>query len=164
VPPIADPPETTVESPAHYCERTLAGIKSKADHNKTEAMLCFGIGAAATLLVPAFIALGSGLVVGKIIPSALSLVTSFCTGWLQLRRPQLLWGLYRGAQRELEDAQSRYRYRLNDYASTDDPGRVLAERVADIALDLHRKWAPLIPNPENMRLPESSQKTLSVIK
>ena len=121
------------ETAADYADRTLNGIRAKADHNKAEAMRCIAVGLIASLAAPLFIGLGDGMWLGKIVPSVLSVVAAFTSGWLQLRRPQLLWALYRGAQREVEDQQTRYSFGVGDYAAASDPDKILAERVADIA-------------------------------
>jgi hypothetical protein len=139
------------ETAAGYVEKTLFGIIKKSNHNKREAMTTLFLTLAATLFAPLFITLGSGLWTGKVIPASLSILASFCTAWLQLRKPQQLWSLYRGAQREIEDQLTRYRFRIGEYDASDGPDRLLVEKVAAIALQLHYKWAPLVPNPEGLR-------------
>lgn len=154
--------------PAHaFCRETIAGIKKKADHNKNEALAAFIVTIVATLCAPLFITLGDGRMTGKIIPSVLSLLAAAATSWLQLRRPQHLWGLYRGAQRELEDEITKYDYRIGDYENEPDPAKLLASRVAAVTLELHHKWAPMIPSLEQLNdqdkptLSRSSQKAIS---
>ena len=137
--------------PVDLCNDTIKGIKSKADHNKRESQFCFALVIVATLLAPLFIAFGPGLVLGKIIPSVLSVSAAASTAWLQLRKPQQLWALYRTAQRELEDERTRFEYRLGDYKTVEDPEKLLATRVADSAIGLHQQWLPLVPNPENLQ-------------
>lgn len=150
--------ETAAQSAIAFCNRTIAGIEKKADHNKTEAMRCLVISMLSTLLAPIFIMTGEGLVVGKLIPALLTAVATFCTAWMQLRKPQQLWALYRGAQRELEDERTKFRFLLEPFASASDPEKLLAERVANIALTLHDRWAPLVPNPESLRLPSDASR------
>jgi hypothetical protein len=144
------------ETAADFCQATRNGIARKADHNKREAMAYLTISLAATLLAPLFITLGEGMFFGKAVPAGLSVIASFCTAWLQLRKPQQLWSLYRGAQREIEDEQTKFNFRIGDYASAAVPDKLIVERVAAIALQLHQKWSPLVPNPESPRPPTRS--------
>lgn len=138
------------ESAEVFCLRHIAAFKKKADHNKSESLACFIIVIVATLVSPLFITLGVGIVWGKILPSLLSLLAAASTAWLQLRKPQQLWVLYRSAQRNLEDNWNRYRYVLDIYASP-DRDKLLAAATADIAIDMHRKWVPLVPGPESLK-------------
>src|SRR5262249_26077163 len=144
---------------AGFCRRTIGGIKLKADHNKTESLWCFYIVIFCTLTPPLFITLGQDIWLGKVIPSVLSLFAAAATAWIQLRRPQQLWGLYRTAQRELEDQQTKYRFRLAEYGDAPNPDKLLAERVAALALNLHQQWIPLIPNPETLKTIEADRVT-----
>jgi SMODS and SLOG-associating 2TM effector domain 1 len=141
----------TVETAQQFCERTINGLRKKADHNKREALWTFMAVIAATLATPVFVTLGPGIVLGKVVPSVLSLMAAACTTWLQQRKPQQLWAMYRTAQRELEDQQTRHRFALSPYEGVAAPDKMLAERVAEIALGLHHQWVPLVPNPDGLR-------------
>ena len=144
------------DHPAQFCRKTIDGIKRKADHNKSESLFLFTVVIASTLIAPLFITLGSQVFWAKIVPSVLSVAAAGATAWLQLRRPQHLWALYRTAQRELEDQETKHTYRLADYAEASDPDRLLAERVAATAINLHQQWIPMIPNPETLKAIESN--------
>jgi len=133
-----------------YAEQIRVGFEKKADHNKAEALLCFMAVIAATLVAPVFVMLGTGTVCGKVIPSILSLAAAGTTTWLQLRKPQQLWALYRTCQRRIEDEQTGFRYRLSAYSKNARPARLLAKRVADVAMFAHEQWIPLVPSPENL--------------
>jgi hypothetical protein len=139
--------ETAVE----FCERTRQGIERKSNGNKKEALALIGISLMSTLLAPLFITLGTDVLLGKVVPASLSALASFSTAWLQLRKPQQLWSLYRGAQREIEDEQIKHRFRVAQYSAIPTADDLLVERVAAIALGLHQKWEPLVPNPEALR-------------
>jgi hypothetical protein len=139
------------EIPVEFCERKIRHFEQKADHNKIESLRCFVLVIGCTLVAPLFVTLGDGIWFGKLIPSVLSLLAAAATAWLQLRKPQQLWALYRTAQRELEDQQVRYKYRLGEFRETADPDKLLAEKVADIALSIHRQWVPLVPSPEKAK-------------
>jgi hypothetical protein len=141
-----------VETAQEFCARTISGLTKKADHNKNEALYFFLTVIVATLATPLFVTLGDGLLMGKIVPSILSLLAAASTAWLQLRKPQQLWAIYRTAQRELEDQQTRHRFKLTPYDVLVDADKELAGHVAKIALQAHHKWLPMIPNPENLRV------------
>jgi hypothetical protein len=145
--------QTTSSSEAAnaFCRSTIEGFRKKADHNKNEALYSFMIVISTTLCAPLFITLASGFFWGKVVPSILSLLAAGATAWLQLRKPQQLWSLYRGAQRELEDQETKYIFGLDQYDSS-DRDKLLAERVATIALNVHYQWLPLVPNPEQLKL------------
>lgn len=136
------------------------GLEKKANHNKNEALWCFRIVMGATLLAPLFVTLGTDIIMGKIVPSVLSIGAAFSTAWLQLRKPQQLWALYRTAQRELEVHLTKFEYKIDEYKNkrNSDPNKILVKHVADIALDVHYKWLPIVPNPEDFKETEKSVK------
>src|SRR5688572_13580665 len=94
-------PDAQEESVSAYAERTRLGFKAKAAHNKAESLFCFSIVVFATSATTLFVTLGQGYWFGKVIPAVLSAAATAATAWLQLRRPQHLWELYRGIQREI---------------------------------------------------------------
>jgi hypothetical protein len=137
------------DEPLHLAEATIAGFKRKADHNKNESLFCFTIVVIFSLASPLFVTLGEGLILGKIVPSVLSLSVAASTAWLQLRKPQNLWSLYRDCQRRIEDSLYKYRYRLAEYDTLEvDRNRLLADSVRVVAWDAHQRWLPLVPTPE----------------
>lgn len=137
------------DEPLQLAETTIAGFKRKADHNKNESLFCFTVVVAFSLASPLFVTLGEGLLLGKIVPSVLSLSVAASTAWLQLRKPQNLWSLYRDCQRRIEDSLYKYRYHLAEYDSSEaDRSRLLADRVRAVAWDAHQRWLPLVPTPE----------------
>lgn len=133
-----------------YCDDLLQGISRKAEHNKRESLGCFMLAVACTTTVPLFITLGDGFWLSKVVPSCLSAIATGATAWLQLRKPQHLWALYRTAQRELEDHRTRYRHGLDVYAATRERHKILTENAADIAIDLHYDWLPVIPTVQQL--------------
>ncbi|GGI18273.1 DUF4231 domain-containing protein [Oxalicibacterium faecigallinarum] len=148
-------------SAENFCVDLIEGFKKKATHNKEESMLCFWASMGGALLVPFFVTLGRdiGTAVGcddaifwleKVIPSLLSVCVAFSTGWLQLRKPQQLWSLYRTSQRELEDNLQKFRFAVGEYAVVESSEKLLIERVTKIALDAHYAWLPMVPNPEKI--------------
>lgn len=131
-----------------YNRKVIGGLRAKANHNKVESQLCFCLVVGASLAAPLFIALGTDQLFGKIIPAALSLGAAAATSWLQLRKPQRLWALYRQAQRRLEDEQVKYRYKIPPFDAGSDPDKLLASNTAAIALEVHYKWEGLVPDPD----------------
>ncbi|WKB55978.1 SLATT domain-containing protein [Eleftheria terrae] len=137
------------ENPEKFAQSSISGFKEKADHNKLESLACFLLVIGSSLLSPLFVTLGDGIIWGKIVPSTLSLVAAGSTAWLQLRKPQNLWSLYRDCQRRLEDHLYKFQYCLHEYA-TDERSRrqLLAEAVRKVAWEAHERWLPLVPTPE----------------
>lgn len=135
-----------------FAVKISKGFKSKADHNKTESLLCFTLILVTSLSAPLFITLGEGWLLGKAVPSALSVVAAGLTSWLQLRKPQKLWSMYRGAQRLIEDHITRYNFNIGDYKTHSEPDSLLAEKIAEIALNAHNEWVSVIPTPETFSL------------
>ncbi|WP_183002656.1 DUF4231 domain-containing protein [Achromobacter sp. UMC71] len=128
---------------------TCTGFKRKADHNKNESLLCFAIVVLCSLTSPLFVTLGDGLWIGKVLPSVLSLSAAASTAWLQLRKPQTLWSLYRDCQRRIEDHLYQYQYGLLDYALPENERvPLLVNAIRTIAWDAHQRWLPLVPTPE----------------
>ena len=98
-----------------------------------------------------FVMLGEGIILGKIIPSSLSLMVAASTAWLQLRKPQNLWAIYRDSQRKIEDTLCKYNFNLGDFSGDDsEKNRLLADSIRAINLEAHTRWLPLIPSPESV--------------
>lgn len=134
-----------------FCRKTIEGFAAKAAHNKTESQACFMAVVLCTGVVPLLITLGEGFWLGKAIPAALSTLAAIASAWLQLRKPQQLWSLYRSAQRELEDQETKRRFLISEYETEPDPDNLLAMKVAAIALNVHNQWVPLVPNPDHLK-------------
>ncbi len=138
------------EAALTFCADRIRHFEAKADHNKSEALGLFIVLISCTLASPLFITLGPGFLLGKVIPSVLSSVASGCAVWLQQRRPQQLWTLYRTSQRRLETEEISFRFSLNEYEEAENPGRILAQRTALICSNANDLWVPLIPNPDRV--------------
>jgi hypothetical protein len=136
---------------------TIAGFKRKADHNKNESLACFIVVVACSLISPLFVTLGEGLFWGKILPSFLSLSAAASTTWLQLRKPQNLWALYRDCQRKLEDHRQKYLYQLDEYSGNADRTSLLGNAVRTIGWEAHQRWLPLVPTPEAIEASRQSK-------
>ncbi|MBV9873563.1 MAG: DUF4231 domain-containing protein [Verrucomicrobia bacterium] len=143
--------EPEAESPLMFCVRHIKAFQEKADHNKSESLRCFIAIILSTLGAPMFVMLGQDWFWGKLLPSSLSLAAAAGSAWLQLRKPQQLWAMYRDAQRKLEDQKTRFAYNLPPYSDEQDPAKLLVVRVADVALGVHYQWMPLVPRPGSTR-------------
>ncbi|SRR5258708_1961456 len=89
-------------NPVDYYSDIRNGLREKADHNKRESQISFYAVICFTLAAPLFVTMGEGWLWGKLVPATLSVIAAGATAWLQLRKPQRLWAIYRRAQRELE--------------------------------------------------------------
>lgn len=139
------------------CQNAIGEFKRKSDHNKRETMLCFIVSMSGTLAAPLFVTLGDGMatqiavspfLLSKVIPSLLSLGAAFSTAWLQMRKPQQLWSLYRTAQRELEEHFRAYQFKLNEFADLNGSDKLLVARISDVYKKIHASWVPLVPSPD----------------
>ncbi|WP_375206832.1 DUF4231 domain-containing protein [Hyphococcus sp.] len=137
--------DDSFSSPVEYYSAVRRGLREKANHNKIESQASFYAIICFTLLVPLFVTLGDGWFFGKLVPAVLSVLASASTAWLQLRKPQRLWAIYRRAQRELEREKAAFDFNLAPYDNGDDADKKLAQRVSDIAFNVHEQWEGLVP-------------------
>jgi hypothetical protein len=140
----------SAESALEFCIDRIRHFEGKADHNKNEALGLFIALICCTLASPLFITLGPGLILGKVVPSVLSSVAAGCAAWLQQRKPQQLWTLYRTTQRRLENEELSFRFKINEYENASDPIKMFAQRTAMICSNANDLWVPLIPNPDKV--------------
>ena len=150
-------PEDEFESALDYYKSMRKGMREKANHNKMEAQICFALIIACTLLAPLFVTLGSGVFLAKVVPSVMSVTAGGLTSWLQLRKPQRLWVLYRRAQRELEEQKANYDFQDDDFGDVDDPDKLLARKVTYVARWVHDSWEGLVPEPDMLVSDKNSQ-------
>lgn len=133
-----------------YYDQKRDSFEKKADHNKFESQLCFYTIITCTLTAPLFVTMGSGLILGKLIPAVLSTMAAATTAWIQLRKPQQLWSLYRRTQRELEREKTHFDFELGDYSSSSSAERLFAARISEIAYHTHEQWEGLVPQPDRV--------------
>ncbi|MFA9283613.1 SLATT domain-containing protein [Comamonas sp. SY3] len=130
-------------------ETAIDHYKKKANHNKNESLFCFSIIVLFSLLSPMFVMLGKDIIFGKIVPSSLSLMVAASSAWLQLRKPQHLWSIYRDSQRKIEDVLCKYNFFLGDFNVAEaERNRLLAEHTRAINWETHTRWLPLVPSPD----------------
>lgn len=146
------------ENAGQLCQRLISHYEVKADHNKAETLRCFLLVIVCTLVTPLLITLGSDFWLGKVTPSVLSLIAAGATAWLQQRKPQQLWSIYRTAQRELEVQKMRRDYLIDEYETAVNPDKLLASHVALVVNSTHQQWVPVVPSPDNLRSLDVSKK------
>ncbi len=139
-------PEDDFSDPTIYWSNIRKAMREKSDHNKFESQFCFFSAIIFSISAPLFIAFGTTLFWGKILPAVLSAAVTAVTAWLQLRQPQKLWTTYRRAQRELENEKVKFDNELSPYDETDVKEKILVERTAKIAMSVHETWEALVPN------------------
>ena len=136
------------ESAQAYCRDRIDHYRMKADHNKREALTFSMVIICCTLISPILILIGAGAIVGKILPATLSSIAAGCTAWMQQRKPQQLWTLYRSTERLLESEIVSHQFNVGDYADRPDPDKLLIGRVGAICMAAHNLWTPLVPDPD----------------
>ncbi|TMO84425.1 DUF4231 domain-containing protein [Pseudoalteromonas spongiae] len=137
-----------------YGLEQLEHFKLKASHNKFESLWCFRLIMVCTLSAPLFVSLTDGFWTSKVTPSVLSAIAAFSTAWLQLRKPQELWSLYRGAERVIENQITHYDFLSGLYKDLEknDADQLLVEKISQIKLDTHKTWKSNVPNHNHLKL------------
>lgn len=128
-----------------YYKDLVDSFKRKADHNKIESQLTYVTTIVCTLLAPMFVTLADGLILGKIIPAILSLLAAASTSWLQLRKPDRLWAIYRRTQRELEQEKILYDFKIGSYENDVSREKNFIKRSSEISFEAHCKWEGIHP-------------------
>lgn len=141
---MSDTNKLTAEN---YALEQIEHYRKKADHNKSESIVCFRSIMICTLSAPLFVSLGEGVWCAKVVPSALSAIAAFSTAWLQLRKPQALWSTYRTAQRKIECSLTHYRFQIEDFdvIEQSEADKVLVSQVTAFASEAHSIWTKNIP-------------------
>ncbi|ASG03211.1 DUF4231 domain-containing protein [Vibrio anguillarum] len=125
-------------------------FKDKADHNKREALWGFKAIMFTTVSVPLFIAFGVDEFWSKYVPAIFSSVSAFTTAWLQLRKPNYLWTLYRTVERNLESHLELYTYNAGEYQNSENKDVLLIENMNKICLNANSSWVALVPNDKDL--------------
>jgi hypothetical protein len=85
-------------------------------------------------------------VFSKIIPTIISISVAISATWLQVRKPQQLWALYRTAQRNLEHKLYQYKYKVSHFEKAENSKSIFVEKIIEIRNETHNSWLNLIPN------------------
>lgn len=126
-------------------------FKEKADHNKREALWSFRIIMLSTVAIPTLIAFGDDEFLSKLLPSCLSCLSAFLTAWIQLRKPNQLWKLYRTTQRQLESELELYQFSAGLYKNEKTRDTLIVERINEIYLSTNDGWSQLVPNKSDIK-------------
>jgi hypothetical protein len=121
------------ETAIDYYSDIRRGLREKANHNKRESQIGFFSIICFTLAAPLFVTMGEGWFWGKLIPAVLSVFAAGATAWLQIRKPQRLWAIYRRAQRELEREKAAYDFGLDAYSECLNLNRISCIMLCKIA-------------------------------
>lgn len=133
-----------------HCKLKVNEMKRKASHNKNETLWSFKLIMISTLAVPIFISFGDGDIYGKLIPSILAAISAFLTAWLQLRKPNQLWSLYRSAQRDLENELLLYKFGSEKYSDAATKEKILIEDFSKIYMKVNENWTSLVPTKDDV--------------
>lgn len=144
-------PESDFSDPEQLWLHVREGFRRKADHNKNETQLIFCVSLLFSVSAPLFIAFGETTFLGKIVPASMSAIVAACTGWIQLRKPQRLWAIYRRAQRELEHEKIMHDNAIEHYSGHTSHSKFLAERITQISLGAHEAWEAAVPDSEALK-------------
>lgn len=125
-------------------------FKTKADHNKKESLFFFSLALIGSLITPIFFTLGNDILWSKIIPALISVTTAFSISWLQLRRPQSLWGLYRSYQRKIELLVLKYNYNIEPFNNHETKDSNIINQLCKFKEESHEKWMQLVPKAESL--------------
>lgn len=149
--------ELTELSPLEYSCFVKNEVKNKANKNKTKTILLFFIILFTTIFTPLLILVpyddylsGFTLVfVSKILPALLTSIGGISSGWLQLRKPQEKWIIYRTYQREIEKSIIDFTHNINGYTD-DNKEKKIVETVSEKHKDLHSEWVKKAPKLEDI--------------
>ncbi|MCE7565908.1 DUF4231 domain-containing protein [Aliivibrio fischeri] len=138
------------ETLINFCKEKINEMKKKADHNKNETLISFKIIMIVSLSTPLLIAFGHNIWLEKIIPATLSAIAAFLTAWLQLRKPNQLWTLYRTSQRELEHELNLYLYNAKKYSNSKNKDQILIDDFLHKYYKVNEEWSKLVPTPKDI--------------
>jgi hypothetical protein len=131
------------EAVLNYAVRVKNSIKAKSDTNKNLASFLFCVILISTVFSPALILLPFDVIFSKYLPALLTACAALASYWMQLRKPQERWVLYRTAQREIEYEIDQYQFETGEYSDLDKKDSLLADKVSKRALQLHYEWIPM---------------------
>ncbi len=131
-----------------YWRALRTHFAKKADHNKNETHILVASAIVAALMSSAFVTLGDSFILSKVAPTTLNSVVILAVVWLRFRQPQKLWGIYRSAQRELENEKYSHELGLGQYERLDESekNKAFSERLLEIHNQTHKLWSATVPD------------------
>ena len=140
-------------SPLEQCQAAIDYTRAKADKNKSRSRLCTWTMTIGTASIPVFI-LASTQVwsfwLGKFVPAAIAAGLFVAASYVQVERPHERWNVYRSFQRKLEAERLLFEAGAGRYADPRAREASLAERVAELTLQLHDEWSRVLPTPDEV--------------
>jgi hypothetical protein len=137
--------ETKHMTPIEYANKIKYGIKAKSDETKRFSTFLFLVILISTVFSPALILISNEPWLSKYLPAFLTACAALASYWIQLRKPQERWLIYRTAQREIEYEIDQYTFGNGDYVESNNKDLLLTDRVSKRALQLHYEWMPIVP-------------------
>lgn len=134
--------QNQLATPLEFIEEWIEHFKKKSSHNKLESLWCFRLVMFCSISAPMLLSLGDTILVSKVAPSVLSGIAAFCTAWLQLRKPQVLWSSYKTSQRELEVLKAKYQYKVDDFSDlpNEQSDQLLIKHTTILILKTNSSW------------------------
>jgi len=151
----------SVQTEIEFAEKIRDGIFKKANINKKWATFLFGIIILATVLSPTLILVSNNDIISKYTPAGLTVLAAISAYWIQVRKPNERWVLYRTYQREIEHEINSYKFATGKYKDAQEKEKLLAESINDKALKLHYDWIPMVPKATELEELLPTPKTLS---
>jgi len=137
------------DDPIAACERAIASVRSKANHNERLARVATSAIMLASALIPVSLissTQGHPFLWGKLVPSLLAAAAAVAAGLVQFERPHERWKLYRGYQRALEVERFLYENEVGRYqCEAHQRTRLFAAEIARLKGTLHDEWSGLLP-------------------
>ena len=135
--------EILEENSIQYALRHRDYFKNKSNKNKRISNKLLIIIILSSVLTPVFILVSADFWISKLLPSVLGAAAAFSSYWIQLKKPQEKWILFRSAQRQIEYEIDIYKFNLSNL-SQKDLEKSLAMKVSQINLEAHQNWIPLL--------------------
>lgn len=141
----------------NFAENIRKEFQEKADKNKKSTDNLFRTILITTIFSPVLILFPFDMyfpesisqLFSKVIPAILTGITAFSTGWLNIKKPQDKWTLYRTAQREVELELTYYENSVNGYTLENREKKII-EETTRIYKDKHFAWVKIVPKLDDL--------------
>ena len=140
-------------TPLEYVKSQKDHFRDKANRNKRIVNYSMAIIILSSVMSPVFILISNDFWISKLVPSLLGSLAAFCTYWIQLKKPQEKWILFRTAEKEIESEISNFIYSCDQKKENENE---LAVRVSKYVKNVHQSWIPLVPIKKDFELLQKS--------
>lgn len=106
-----------------------------------------------TASIPVFILVSTqawSFWLGKFVPASIAAALFVAASYVQVERPHERWNVYRSFQRRLEAERLLFEAGAGRYGHAVTREASLAERVAELTLQLHDEWSRVLPTPDEV--------------